>query len=404
MIYRARAVLTMDGEPIANGAVAISGNRIVDVGPWPEVRARQTGGAVDLGERALLPGLINAHCHLDYTALRGAIAPSSSFSGWIAEINARKAALQPADYLRSIEEGFAEAAAFGTTTMANLEAFPELIGRVDEVPLRTWWFAEMIDVRAPVAVADVLAELEKSARGLGGVGLAPHAPFTASRQLFQSAGELMRARDLPLTTHLAESAEEMAMFRDGTGPLFELLKKLGRAVDDCGAGITPLGLMLREGLLGARWIIAHLNELTPDDWKLLEDAPRFSVVHCPRSHAYFRHTPFALEKLRALGFSISIGTDSLASNDDLSLFREMQTLRETMPSLRAREILEMATVNPAAALGEGQRLGRVRTGFIADLISVPFGGPVDWIWEEVVSFQTLVPWMMLDGCLKSAND
>ncbi len=402
MIIRARAVVTMAGEPIANGAVAIAGNRIVDVGSWPQVRARNAGVVTDLGERALLPGLVNAHCHFDYTNLRGAIARPSSFAGWIREINACKAALGPADYVRSIRAGAAEAAKFGTTTVANLEAFPELIGEVGELPLRTWWFAEMIDVRTGVSAGEVLDGLEKTRRGLGGVGLAPHAPFTASQELYAGTAALARARNIPATTHLAEAAEEMAMFKTGNGALFDFLQEIGRPMADCGRG-TPLAWLAESGVLEARWIVAHLNELTGSDLGLLARGPRFQVVHCPRSHRYFGHSPFQLKELRGLGFKVCLGTDSLASNDDLSLFAEMRQLWETYPTLTAFQILEMATVNGAAALGMEEALGRLAGGFFADIIAVPCTGALKEVEAEIVSFTDQVPWRMLDGIAAAAG-
>src|SRR5580765_5917741 len=148
MIIRARMVVTMDGAPIENGAVAVSGNRIVDVGGFDEIKTRNAGNAVDLGEQVLLPGLINAHCHLDYTCLRGKIPRQTSFTNWIRAINAEKAGLTAQDYVASINAGLAEAYRSGTTTIANLTAFPELIARIDET-VQTWWFAELIDVREP---------------------------------------------------------------------------------------------------------------------------------------------------------------------------------------------------------------------------------------------------------------
>src|SRR5438132_4651045 len=148
MIIRARIVVTMNGGPIENGAVAVSAHRIVDVGRFDEIKMRHSGKTIDLGEQALLPGLINAHCHLDYSCLRGKIRPQKSFSDWIRAINAEKAKLSPKDYLASINDGFAEAKRFGTTTIANLTAFPGLIPEIS-APIRTWWFAELIDVRAP---------------------------------------------------------------------------------------------------------------------------------------------------------------------------------------------------------------------------------------------------------------
>src|SRR5437660_12446028 len=140
MIIRARVVITMDGPPIENGAVAVSGDRIADVGKFPEISARHAGDEiVDLGEQTLLPGLINAHCHLDYTCLRGKIPRQKSFTNWIRAINAEKAGLTARDYVASINAGLAEAYRFGTTTIANLTAFPELIVSIAEA-VKTWWF------------------------------------------------------------------------------------------------------------------------------------------------------------------------------------------------------------------------------------------------------------------------
>src|ERR1041385_4210212 len=128
MIIRAQVVVTMDGPPIENGAVAISANQIAAVGKYSEVSERYLGDEiVDLGNDVLLPGLINAHCHLDYTCLRGKIPRQQSFTDWIRAINAEKSKLSPQDYVASISEGFAEAKQFGTITIANLTAFPELI-------------------------------------------------------------------------------------------------------------------------------------------------------------------------------------------------------------------------------------------------------------------------------------
>lgn len=400
MIIRARTVVTMDGPVVDDGAVAVSGRKIEWVGRWRE-RSRDLGGEVlDLGERALLPGLINAHCHLDYTMLRGAIPRPSSFTDWIRAINAQKAHLTAADYLQAIETGLAEAASFGTTTLVNLQAFPDLLGTMRRPPLRTWWLAEMIDVRAGESPAEVYAKLAETfaQRGdwLGGVGLAPHAPFTASARLYAEAAEMSARHDAPLTTHLAESREEMQMFRDGSGALFEFMTEIGRPMDDCGRG-SPLALMLERGLLGEDWIIAHLNELTPGDFQLLESAPKFHIAHCPRSQAYFGHSRFAATKLRDLGFNICLATDSLASNDDLSLFAEMRQMSAVEPGFSPRELFEMVTVNAAAALRQNGSLGRIRPGFQADLIAVPHATPTRDTLSASLRFEGKVPWMMLDG-------
>jgi aminodeoxyfutalosine deaminase len=396
MIVRARIVVTMDGPPIENGAVAISDNRIVDVGQFDEIKTRNAGKTVDLGEQALLPGLINTHCHLDYTCLRGKISPQKSFTGWIRAINAEKEKLSPDDFLASINEGFAEAKRFGTTAIANLTAFPELIPNI-EAPIRTWWFAELIDVRAPGRAKELV---DRAVESLGGArppgaawGLAPHALFTATRDLFRRCEEIRRHDNILLTTHLAESREEMEMFRDASGPLYEFLKSIGRSMDDCG-NKTSLELFLnplRDRAL-PHWIVAHLNELAESDFELLEKStPKFHIVHCPRSHNYFRHTRFAFERLRSLGFNICLGTDSLASNETLSLFDEMRAFQRNFPRVSPEEVLQMATVNPARALRHENALGQIRPGFGADLIAVPCSGSTD-IFEQIIAFDGPVSW------------
>jgi aminodeoxyfutalosine deaminase len=344
-----------------------------------------------------LPGLTNAHCHLDYTCLRGKIPSPNSFADWIRAINAEKSKLSPKDYLASINKGFAEAKRFGTTAIANLTAFPELVPQTGE-PIPTWWFAELIDVRSPERakeIIDLAIELLKSARNWG---LAPHALFTASKDLYRRCGEIARRKNILLTTHLAESREEMQMFGDGKGPLYEFLKSIGRPMNDCGRK-TPLRLFLDA--TGDRalpnWIVAHLNELTESDFDSLERSKRrFHVAHSPRSHHYFGHSRFPFERLRALGFNICLGTDSLASNESLSLFAEMRAFQRSESGISPDEILNMVTVNPAMALHQQNTLGRIRPGFRADLIAIPCSRSRD-VFDKIIAFNEPVDWMLLDG-------
>ncbi len=434
MIIRTRTVVTMDGAPIDNGAVAVSDDRIddsppgsspswaarprrsapagtvVDVGKFDEITSRNAGEIVDLGEQALLPGLINAHCHLDYTCLRGKIPPQKSFADWIRAINTEKANLSAKDYLASINEGFAEAKGFGTTTIANLTAFPGLISRITP-PIRTWWFAELIDVRVPACANETVGRAVESLKSAPNWGLAPHALFTASKNLYRRCEEIALRDNILLTTHLAESREEMEMFHDASGPLYEFLKSIGRPMNDCGSK-TPLGLFL--DLIGRGgspnrpraievnrpylpWIVAHLNELIESDFDSLERSEtRFHVVHSPRSHDYFKHSRFPFEKLRALGFNICLGTDSLASNETLSLFAEMRAFQKEFPGVPPEEVLQMVTVNPARALRQENALGRIRRGCRADLISIPCSGTDD-VFAEIIAFEEAVDWILLNG-------
>jgi len=403
MIIRAGTVVTMDGLPIDNGAVAVSGSRITNVGKFSDISATNSGEQiVDLGEQALLPGLINAHCHLDYTCLRGKIPPPKSFTEWIQAINAEKANLSPENYIGSINDGFAEATRFGTTTIANLTAFPELVSRI-QAPIRAWWFAELIDVRDPSRANEIVDAAVETLKSAEHWGLAPHAPFTASANLYRRCEEVARLENALLTTHLAESREEMSMFRDASGPLYDFLKEIGRNMADCGRK-TPLSQLteiLRDVStpldMTESWMLVHLNELAKNDFDLFaRSRNQFSIAHCPRSHAYFGHSPFEFETLRELRFNVCLGTDSLASNDDLSLFAEMRAFQKEFPKIPPDEIFRMVTSNPALALGKPHVLGRIGKNCWADLIAVPITGSTS-AFEEIVAFDRVVSWLMING-------
>jgi cytosine/adenosine deaminase-related metal-dependent hydrolase len=143
--------------------------------------------------------------------------------------------------------------------------------------------------------------------------------------------------------------------------------------------------------------VAHLNELTESDFELLEKVKtKFHVVHSPRSHDYFGHSPFQSERLRRLGFNICLGTDSLASNKSLSLFAEMRAFQRSEPDISPEKVFQMVTVNPASALRQQNTLGRIRPGFQADLIAIPCGEDRD-LFGEIVAFDRQINWMLING-------
>ena len=396
-ILRARHVLPIVAPVIHDGAVVVENERILAVGPFTEMRSAHAGEVLDLGEQILLPGLVNAHCHLDYTRLRRAISPQKSFTGWIRAINSHKRGVYDEDYLASIASGFAELRKWGTTTVANIESFPELMLRMPTPPLRTWWFLEMIDLRHRLstedAVTGALAFFETERPGwLGGFGLSPHAPYTASGPMYELVSKAAEQLGMNVTTHVAESREEWHMFRDGSGPLYDFLLTLGRWMYDCHQARTPFAHVAHHAKLGPRWILAHMNELDDSDFAILEALPhKPSIVHCPGSHRYFRHAPFPLARLRAVGVNLCLGTDSLASTDSLSMFDEMRAI----PGLAPLDVLKMATLNGARALGfDG---GKIAHGAVADLIAIPHAASQTQTPETVLAHRSPVHWMMLNG-------
>jgi cytosine/adenosine deaminase-related metal-dependent hydrolase len=406
MIIRTGALLTMDGPPLAGGELSISGNRITTVGAKDSLRTGAGEQVVDLTDYLVMPGLINAHCHLDYTMMRHAIAPPASFTAWVQRINAIKRSLDSDDYLSAIARGFNELKRWGTTTVCNIEAFPELMPRMPPPAIRTWWFYEMIDIRHRITTDEVVAGalmfFQRRDETAGGFGLSPHAPYTSSTMLYHLANDCAATLEMPRTTHVAESREELEMFRDSRGPLYDFMASLRRPMNDCG-GSTPFGHLWKTHSIDSGWLLTHMNELTEDDFALLADLPLGgapNVVHCPGSHRYFRHSPFPYRRLHGLGVNICVGTDSLASNDSLSLLGELRRLQRSEPWLDPLQLLRTVTVNPARALRRENQLGRITPGALADLIAIPFSHKMETIHEEVVAFAKPIPWMMIDGKIR----
>ena len=390
MLYLADVVLPITSPPLIRGAVRVEGPEIVAVGPASELTAQPGEPVIDLGASTLLPGLINAHCHLDFTRFKGAIS-ARSFTEWIKMINALRRSLTTRDYIESISDGFEMLAQGGVTTVANIEAFPELLPHLPVPPLRTWWFLELIDVRSRIAgdetLLGALSFFEKHPEWLGGFGLSPHAPYTASVDLYRLARTCGEKYGMLSTTHIAESVEEHEMFSHARGPLHDFLASLGRDNSDCGHG-SALSHLVDHGVIGSNWIIAHLNYLQDYDYELLAQSGA-SVVHCPKCHTYFGHAPFPLKTLRKYGVNVCLGTDSLASNNKLDMRSEMREA-QMLHGLDSRDVLEMVLLNGARALGQAGKLGQISPGSIADLVSFPHPAHQSGNSAEVDPYQRVV--------------
>ena len=354
-----------------------------------------------------MPGLVNAHCHLDYTDMAGQFAPPKMFSDWLKLITEAKAGWGYADYAESWLKGARMLVHTGTTTVADIEAVPELLPEVRRAtPLRVYSFLEMIGIRGQRQSRDIVQQavdrLEALAGCRGGAGLSPHAPYSTVPQLLRLTARTARRRKLRLTTHVAESALEFEMFAHGQGPMFDWLQRSGRDMSDCGLG-SPVQHLQRCGLLSESLLAAHVNYLAKGDAAVLGQR-RVHVVHCPRCHFYFRHDPFPLRRLARAGVNVCLGTDSLASvyktrrqAVELNLFEEMRALAKREPSLSARKIVRMATLNGARALGMGGQVGELADGGFADLVALPFPGKVADLYESVLHHVGDVAASMIDG-------
>ncbi len=397
-VFRARTVVTMCSPPIDDGAIGVEEGVIVAVGRWRDIRREVFGSSQpgpqieDVGECVLLPGFINCHCHLDYTALKGLIPPQETFTKWITAINALKRKGSDEGWVRSIESGMEQSRRWGTRTILNIAAFPSVIPRVTGMGLRVYWMVEMIDLFGAIDPELVLAEVRgQSNQSLHVFGLSPHAPYTASRSLYLACERLARGWGVPVTTHVAESAEEEEMFARASGPLYDFMQKNGRSMTDCGDG-SPFFHLVRAGKLRAPWLVAHANWLEKDSAEAMA-AAGMTIVHCPRTHEYFRRAPFPLQAWRDAGVRVCVGTDSLASNEDLSLLAELRQFRKTHPTIDADALLAMITRDAAGAVGMAGRLGLLTPGALADLVKIPFDGSLRDALESVIWWPGDVAWV-----------
>jgi aminodeoxyfutalosine deaminase len=405
MLLRARIVLPVCKPPVENGAVLISQNRIAAVGPWRELAARDPEPPVDLGAAILLPGLINSHCHLDYTDMAG-LPPQKLFSDWIKGLVALKSASSYTEYADAWLRGAKMLARTGTTMVADIEAVPELLPEVwSSTPLRVASFLELTGVRSRRKPEEILQEaaarLETLSPRLGFVGLSPHALYSTQPALLRQTADLARRRRWRLTMHVAESVEEFDMYLHRRGPMFDWLRKQ-REMSDCGLG-TPVAQVERCRLLGPNFLAVHANLLETHDIEALART-RTSVVHCPRSHAYFGHRPFPYKQLAAAGVNICLGTDSLASIDttgrgkaELNMFAEMRAFALRNSAVVPEEVLCMATQNGARALGWQARVGGLFRNALADMITLPYTGKTAGAAEAVVHYAGNVSASMIDG-------
>jgi cytosine/adenosine deaminase-related metal-dependent hydrolase len=405
MILRARVVLPISRPPIEDGAVRISGNRIAEVGSWKDFSRMED--VVDLGDVILMPGLINAHCHLDYTDMTGLMPPQKSFTDWIRLMLATKAGWNYSEFAQSWVRGADMLAKTGTTTVADFETVPELLPDVwSTTPLRVISMFEMTGVknrRDPRAILlDNVNHIMTLPGGRCRPGLAPHAPYSTAPELLRLTADMARQRHWPLSIHVSESVQEFEMFMKGRGVMFDWLRRNDRDMSDCGER-SPLKHLDRYGVLSENCLAVHVNYLAEGDAKLLAKR-KTSVAHCPRSHAYFGHENFPLGALTKAKVNLCLGTDSLATvykkprqTVELNMFDELQAFAAKHSRVRMETILQMATVNGARALGMAGQAGEISEKALADLIVIPFRGKVEDAIETAVHHEGDVLASMIDG-------
>ncbi len=374
MIYLADWLLTGEGSPVRNGWIQVEGNRIVATGSasgLPEgVPVQRFAGC------ALLPGLVNAHCHLELTTLQGRLDSGNSFPVWVEQLRAYTAGLDSTSYHHAAYEGVRQLLAGGCTTVLDVGNTGDALPVLAASPLRAFACVETLGLDPALAEPrfDAARSRIESHRGEKGLptdrfrpGIAPHAAYSMSPELLRRVLDHQKSLGLPVTIHAAESREEAEMFASGTGPLADYCRRI---YPDAPRhhGTSPVRWLEANGLFPDGLILVHGNILDEADMEILARR-KATVVHCPSSHAFFGHPRFPYEALRARGINVALGTDSLASGDSLSMLEQMRLFAEAYPEVPLDEILTLASTHGAHALGLSD-VGVLKAGNQADFIAV----------------------------------
>jgi cytosine/adenosine deaminase-related metal-dependent hydrolase len=383
-VYRASWVLPMVQQPIANGAVAVQGDRITFVGAAADAPA---GHVVDLGDSALLPGLVNVHTHLELTPLRH-LLEGLDFAQWIRTLtHLRRTELSdPADVECGARIGIAEGLLRGITTYADTtDTGAPVLRALTSMGVRGVVYKEVFGpdptqcANALVVLRDAVRELRTLSSDGVRVGVSPHAPYSVSKELFGAVAQYAITEQLPMAVHLAESAFEEQLVTQGEGPYADNWRS--RGIDPLHARARSSVALLHEaGALRAKPLIIHGVRMDAADIALLAESG-CAVAHCPVSNARFGHGIAPLHEMLAAGLRVGIGTDSVASNNRMDLLDESRVAHlmacartQSWRAFPAGQALWHATAGGAAALGLWDALGTLAAGAPADLCAFPLDG------------------------------
>ncbi len=368
-IFSAARVLLPHGVWLAPGALIVRGSRIEEIGEPKHLRTRSASAQrIDLGGSALLPGLVNAHAHLELTGLAGRLPRGEDFGAWVRGLVQARAQSSAAELEQAAISGARRCLAGGATTVGDLDATgcaeSAFGARTRGGIPRIVQFRELLDARSPDRIAHELARLEaiRFDSEFHFPGLAPHAPHTVSPQLLQAIAGASRKSAIALTTHWAETQDETDWLETGRGPFAAML---GESPRRCG-----LDLLEDAGLLHSGLALVHGNLARPAEIARVARAGA-TLVHCPASHAFFERPAFDLRAWHAAGVAVALGTDSMASNTALDMRLELSRLAAAQPWLEARQAIDAATVHGARALGLQGRVGVIARGAFADLLAIP---------------------------------
>ena len=378
MLITADWVLPVCAPPIRHGALAVREGRIVEVGPAADLAARWIDDPLEEFEGCILaPGLVNAHTHLALSVLEGMLPPGP-LHPWLRPITRAILGMSHEEFGVSSALGALESLLSGTTVVGDISYGVETPEACRELGVAGVFFWEVLGLHSH-ELDDSLAR--RGYPGDGGprgdtssqasdarirTGLSPHAPYSSGPALLQETWRRAREASVPFAIHVAESVDEITLFREGAGPFVSQAERLAHGFEAPAA--TPVEYLDSLGVLEDS-VCIHAVHVDDRDISLLADKAR-GVVLCPRSNAYLENGAPPVAAMRAAGVRLALGTDSSASNTDLDLFAEAAALRALDPSIPAEELLRMITLSGAELLGVADAFGSLREGSQADLVVV----------------------------------
>ena len=375
-IYAATYVLPISSPPIAGGGIAVENGRIVAVGTLAELRAASTAPVTDLPGCVILPGLVNAHTHLELTHFPAWKVRKEldylpkTYVQWVQQVVKIKRALHQEELELSVREGIRMSIESGTTAVGDVLSDFSLAPLLNASPLAGRLFLEAIG-HDPMHCDALLQKIEKTLHDVREnllPGISPHTPHTVSAHLFQGVQDLSRRLGIPKAVHLSETVEEASFMHDTTGAIAEVLYPMAHWEQYLPHPMrtTSARYLDQLGVLDSATLAIHAVHVTPSDVALLKERG-VTVVLCPRSNQrlFVGCAPHHL--LKGAGLPLAVGTDSLASNDSLSLWDEIRYLNEIAPdTFSAEELVTMATLGGARALGIEASTGTLEPGKRAD--------------------------------------
>lgn len=380
MIYRARYILPITSDPIECGEVLVEDGAIKAVGTGlsealPEQPRR------DLGSAVLLPGFVNAHTHLEYTFR---LPPRDGLNLWD-WIEATGFGLgrtpDPEVLAASAMFGAAQCALSGVTCAADSSYSGASAAAIDAVGIRGTVcreiFGQSLGEGYKNGLDRLLDELHEMRGRLSGrirMGVSPHSVYTSNRELLELCAGLCDSAGIPVALHLAETRAEADYLTQGSGPLTDMRRKMGR--EPMGAGMRPVPYLRETGLLRKGVCLAHCVDVTPEEVEMIASSGA-GVAHCPRSNAMLGAGIAPLPGLTAAGARVGIGTDSPASSLNLDFIEELRFAlaihranAEDAGALMAKDVLRQATIGGAQALGMEREIGSLEAGKRADVVAI----------------------------------